>query len=273
MGKKVIISSFHSGSYFALTKLDYSPDVILSFDSHLDFGVGGVEFLNKFPKLKKKDGLKYTYTRNAVHLLMKKWFEGLSEFVIFHSEDAMKDTATISDILFKEKVGRGFRQYPIQKRIEQLKDVHKKVWGVQIVESPPTNLLEFTDFDGNVLIDIDIDYFSDMQTECYSYEITKSLINGGKSDDVLLLIEKIKPELITISEVKTSALGNESSKINFFLKRLEGMGYEIERFFVFNTDEEATKYLQLVNPANPISDLKNLQEGDVEKIMREFGVN
>src|SRR5437879_5144063 len=77
MTKKVLVSSFHSSVIDALRKQDYEPDLLLSFDSHLDVNMFGAlkdtwDAVRAFNK--NDNGLHFALTDPSIHMLARKWF-------------------------------------------------------------------------------------------------------------------------------------------------------------------------------------------------------
>jgi len=227
---KAVISSFHPCSYFFLK--DWHPNTVLSFDSHIDANLGGFRILETIERNKI---LECVLTRAATHFMMAKEF---SNVIVAIPEIALKFDASITDEMIRESLV-GFRKEGIEKTIVRKKEILKKLCGLKIIESPPKKPLEFSELlTEDCVIDIDIDYFTDMQSECYTRAVEQKNAELGKVEDVLKLIEKIKPEVITISEMKVSVLEDPNSKTRFFLKKLEDIEYKIEKNFVLNIEEE-----------------------------------
>jgi hypothetical protein len=85
----------------------------------------------------------------------------------------------------------------------------------------------------------DVDYFGDLQNECYIPRIgpQAKLYDFGNLERTSRLIRGSKPNIITFSEPKVSSLNDPNSKTNYLLNRLKSMGYMIETFFLYESDE------------------------------------
>lgn len=59
------------------------------------------------------------------------------------------------------------------------------------------------------------------------------------------LVRKCKPDTITISEAKVSAIRNPNSAFSRFASRLAALGYEIEEIEVFENDQAAQQLIDL----------------------------
>jgi len=132
-------------------------------------------------------------------------------------------------------------------RIEKVVECYQRLFGVLIHPSPPQRLAELLPrikYE-DVMFDIDVDYFHETQSECYTP--IQNVVEGelGHIAQMLHLIKKVKPPVVTISEATKAALDNPASAVNSFLMWLKRRGYSIEHRDVFDDDEEARKTLLL----------------------------
>jgi hypothetical protein len=144
----------------------------------------------------------------------------------------------------------------------------KRIHGIKIFESPPTNLLKLIKIVNKInytILDIDIDYISELQNECYTKMKGLSSNQLGSLDKVLNLIRKSKPQLITVSEVKASAIVNEKSNFSKLIKNLESIGYDVEYKLVYDDDEEPQKILNIYQKF-----VENIQEPLVNKYVPDI---
>ncbi len=130
--------------------------------------------------------------------------------------------------------------------------------------SPPKDPVAFSSLLSNdSVVDIDVDYFGDLQSECYIPRIgpQAKLHYFGNLERTLRLIRGTKPNIITFSESKVSSLNDPSSKTNYLLNRLKSMGYMIETFFLYESDEQAFEYL---NKLRQFESLVRQKEGRLD---------
>jgi hypothetical protein len=130
--------------------------------------------------------------------------------------------------------------------VEDYAEAVRVTLGLETYFSPPNDLLKLVDRArrSEMMLDLDIDYMSDMQKECYSplKDISPGQLNWSKK--VLRFVRKSKPELITLSEVKSSAIRNPESNFAKFALKLRSLGYQIEERGILD-DEEAQRLLDL----------------------------
>jgi len=119
--------------------------------------------------------------------------------------------------------------------------------GINIFLSPPKNLTKFFEknfLSEDFLFDIDIDYFSEFQGECFSPNRGIQRKDFGYLPRVLKLIRKYQPEILTISEMKNSALNDSKSRFSNFMKRIQELGYEVDYSNII--DEEDTEIVSKI---------------------------
>ena len=244
--KKVIISSFHSGSIYALYDRNYDFDCVVSFDSHVDDRVAGYR-QEVVDEISSNFSLQQAASRAAAHVMFRNTFENMKELLLvipkvcFESNEAWVNHDIQTKLSSAEPV-----RIDTQKQREML----KLVWKIDVVNSPPKDpLSEVKNFiqGKKALFDIDVDYFGVMQEECYTPMRGAQIHDLGNLERVIKLIKKAKPETITLSEATVLALEDNNSKINYLLDKLENMGYEKEEFFIFDDDENAKYYLKRID--------------------------
>jgi len=239
--KKVIVSSFHSGSILALHEKPYDFDCVVSFDSHVDTRLGGYreEVVNE---ISGNLPLQLVAGRAAAHVMFRNTFKNLNEFILVISKSCFEsDTAWINDGIGKRVTDSSFHGIDPQKEKEFL----KMMWKIDIVNCPPKDPLSIKNLvkGKNPLFDIDVDYFGEMQNECYTPMKGSQKYDLGNLERTIKLIKKTKPNIITLSEATVKALDNPNSKTNYLLEKLKDFGYDRENFFIFDDDEEAKYYL------------------------------
>ena len=110
--------------------------------------------------------------------------------------------------------------------------------------SPPSDLGGLRLIGARVAFDIDVDYMMETTNKCYDHAsfidipIHIGLPRGGSMDAVLSLAEKVKPFLITVSEVKQEYLKDLKSRTSRFPESLKELDYDIT-FGCLWSDREA----------------------------------
>lgn len=97
----------------------------------------------------------------------------------------------------------------------------------------------------STLLDLDVDYLYELQTECYTPLKNAQPGELGWIGRVLRLIRKVKPSLITVSEAKVAAIRDPKSNFAKFVNKLRGMEYNVEYTDIFANDEEAEELLRI----------------------------
>ena len=144
--------------------------------------------------------------------------------------------------------------YVYEFRLKSKKNEHdeyvnmtKDMFNIQLVTCPnkdPLAEIKKIGYDSIDVLDIDVDYFSAMQSECYT-PMKKTIPSDlGNLTRCLKIIKKVKPKTITLSEATIDALNNPNSNTNLLLKKLENLGYERENFFLFDDDKTAKENLK-----------------------------
>jgi len=254
--KEAIVSSFHSQVPFSLSKIDYDPDVIVSFDAHLDVYFGTKEILDLMPK-----DLRLAALRASSHTMLRRTFgelplllkaEGLSadlnpEMFLVTPEISL-DTH-IFETIESLQVAFISGSLPIEKfenPKQWFSDSLSKIWDVKLFTSPPKRLLDLINClrEADFLLDLDIDYLYEMQNECYTPLKKAKPSDLGKTEQILKFIRKTKPSIVTISESKVSAIQDSSSNFSMFVKRLKNLGYVVRHHKIFLNDEYAISLIK-----------------------------
>lgn len=242
--RKVLVSSFHSCSVHAME--DNDPETILSFDTHIDTNLGGM-----WQGLQKVAGsnwaLKYTLHRAAAHWIMTRLFP-LADIKIVVPQVGLETHAAVIENMIEERIKKGHISDEFQNGQGPISAVLKvlNLQGLDVVISPPRDPVDLADLvTDTTVMDIDVDYFGALQAECYTPLKGASPASLGHLERVLRLIRSTKPTMITLSECKTSCINDANSRTSYILWKLQNMGYTIEKFFVFNTDEEAFRILSV----------------------------
>lgn len=257
MEQTVIVNSFHSqvGETLAkfLNKNNIESDVVVCLDSHIDDHMGTKESAELMPKnvsLAAYRGSAHTWIRRATGELP--WIlkaENREDEIEWMAPMylVIPQTMINTHVAYHQNLITGSSSteiIPTPEFFQQKKtylDYSKEFMGFNIIGSPPKNLLNIvdnlrTDF---AILDIDVDYMHEMQNECYTPVNKAKPGDLGWMEQVIRLIKKTKPRLITISEAKVAAIKNPASNYSKFISRLNGMGYKVEYEQIFASDEEA----------------------------------
>ncbi|HXP48742.1 MAG TPA: hypothetical protein VN922_02245 [Bacteroidia bacterium] len=160
--KKVILSSFHSCSIDALECEGVESDRILSFDSHIDTNLLGVleEVLSI---IHDNRSLRYAFTDGGAHALMRKAFP-YTDIDIVTPRVCLEGNIALMQNRFPEI----FNFSTEIEAIREFLEYSQKAFNLNIKLSPPKDPVAFSPLlSSDSIIDIDVDYFGDLQNECY----------------------------------------------------------------------------------------------------------
>lgn len=259
LSKTVYVHTFHSQVPETLINLDIDPDVIFSFDTHLDLQIGIKEHLDAIPESYRTIALRvnaHTDIRRAfgeipffVSLEERDYLENCPLFLIVPQIGFETDIASLRQNVESTHEGGEFysslinvtkKTFNAQKKIR--KSFLKGMFDINIFESPPKNLGKFIDKINprhESIWDIDVDYISDFQDECYTPLKNAERTLLGNLNRVLKAIRKYSPEVITISEAKNSVINRSSSKFFKFIKKIKKLDYEVNyKNVIDKTDKE-----------------------------------
>lgn len=252
-----IIHSFHSQVYQTLAKLDDEPDVIVALDSHLDVYMGVKDVLDLMP-----EDVQLAAIRASAHTMIRRVLgdlpgflkaKGLSidqlpEMFLVVPQGSLNRYVFDQAQLLQEAILSGavptqeFRE-PTEAFLHYLSEV----LGIKVYTSPPKNLLKLANMlkvAEYALLDLDVDYLHELQTECYT-PIKAQPGELSWMERVLGLIRKTKPPLITISEAKVVAIRDPRSNFSKLMTKLSALGYKIKYAKIFASDEEAERPLKV----------------------------
>lgn len=235
---------------------DYGFDVMISFDSHIDDGLAGFRE-EVVTAIEDNLPMRYTTGRAATHVAFRTTFgDSLDEIYVISPQSCIETSAghifqkmqetmdKVEKPLFERQLAKSKEEF-IKQKLEFL----RLAWGIQVIPCPPKDpvsvVKEIMARATMPLLDIDVDYFADMQNECYTPMKGAEPYQLGHLERVLRLIRSVKPPIITVSEATVKALNNPESKTNHLLQKLENMGYERENFFIFESDEKANGLMKL----------------------------
>lgn len=247
-GKTAVCNTFHSQS------LDHlGGKTIISLDSHLDNRVILREYVEVLEDNLTGD-LVSAFERAYVHFLLSRRNE---TWVVIPKSGFSREVSSRNLILPVEVESKDvFRGVDLMNEYLGT-DLH-------LFRSPPKELGGVLEkVDGEVVIDVDVDYMDEFQDDCFTPEIFESksyslcpLCNkrfankravekhmsqehpddvgkNGSMGEVLGLIDASDADLVTISEVKSY----ESPPTREFMEGLEALGYEITRGQVLHESE------------------------------------
>jgi hypothetical protein len=259
MARRVIVHSFHSDVLKTLSNIDLDPDLILAFDSHLDVFFPVKSTVDMFP-----DWILSAATRATVHPLIRRAFGDFP--VLFKAEgrdlaDLPRMILVVPKVSFITHVSEGMEKIsdlvasgsisPDQLSDDPMETMAKflsEVLGIEPFVSPPKNLMKLVERGKAakcILLDVDVDYFHEMQTECYTPMRNAQPGQLGWATQAIRLIHKIRPQIITISEAKIAAVKDPNSSFSKMMNQLERIGYKVTYKTTFKNDEEAQQLMEI----------------------------
>lgn len=273
--KRVVLHSFHSQAADTIASDESSFDLVLCVDGHLDYFMSSAEQSQNFPdkivRLAADRASAHSFIRRATGdfppLLSKEDRMFLAPmYVVVPLQSAM---ASAEVLVRRMKAARKAAAWEAKETpLNLIQGLLKDTLGIGLYLSRPRQLKKFLtllrDAD-EPLMDIDIDYFHEFQSECYSPLVNAASSDLGSVESVLRLIRKTRPRLITVSEAKLSALRNPQSNVSALLNIVKRMGYVIEERLL-ESDKQAedaiatyAEYYKTVVETTSIS-LDNLME-------------
>ena len=214
---RVILDSVHSQVPETIAKLDRRFDIVVSLDSHLDVSLGGDDLL--YPR-----ELHVIAARTGAHTKIAEVTH--APVIVAIPEEMM--VAHASDI--ESKLPSDLRIPGSAESVASVVDFLYRERGISIFQSPPRSLLELVPkLKGRPwLLDIDVDYMQEMQDECYTRIVDAQPGVLQPIERVIEFVRSTRPEVITVSEAKLSAVRAEGSSISKLLKSFRNMGCQVE---------------------------------------------
>jgi len=214
-------------------------------DSHLDVSLGGDDRL--YPKelrtIARRTGA-HTALRHfngAVPLLEGEMLgDSLPRLVVVIPERML--AAHAMDI--ESQLPSALRIRDRQESISSCVDFLKGIMGIEVYQSPPNDLLNLVRIAKRTrawMLDIDVDYMQEMQSECYTRIFRPGPGVLQAMPNVVAFIKKAKPDTITISEARVSAIRNPKSAFSTFIADLKTIGYQIEERGIFASDAQVLR--------------------------------
>ena len=226
--------------------LDIEPDLIVAFDSHIDWFWGVKDIIESMPKqirLVAGRASAHTLIRRAVgDLPMVLMAEGLSVDLLPEMILVIPRISLHHHILeYSEWIG-------VKDPLKSFLGYLSKFVGIKVFTSPPKNVMKLKDMlreSEHSVLDLDVDYLQELQTECYTPIEHAQPGQLGMVPQMLRFIRKTKPEIITMSEAKVTAMREPKSNFSRFIGHLKNMGYKISRKTIFDNDEEAERLIKI----------------------------
>jgi len=243
--RTVIINSIHSDSVRFIR--DAKPGIVISFDAHPDLGHwSNPEVVDSIFKLEIPQRIKSALLRTSIQVSLR--------VVLPESEiiSVVPEACVITDFnwnIFLRSFSGNKSEVEFTKS-RAIFEWKKKLNNLSIIGhlSPPNTLgLLLERIKGKtVVIDIDADYLFELTQECHTpagfsdlpvpvYGMPQD--NLGSEKSILGFIAKVKPELITLSEITSKALGSAYSNSNRFILSLENSNYSICKGIIYKDGE------------------------------------
>lgn len=245
MERKVILNSFHSSSANYIE--EYHPEIIVSFDSHLDLFLGiGKKSLQVIDELPKEwaDCL----TRRCFHffirprILESKVFIVIPEMCLLAGLGELLQSGILDIPKATELFGGKNGEIEVEEVVRRQAEIFEEFFGMATYTSPPLRLGELANKVGgeSLALDVDADYIREFQNSCYTPaphfpEGPEVPLNTMR--EVLKFVERTEPRLITFSEARAGIRDT-------LLAKLRRLGYEVEEGLLV-ADEKAVKMVKL----------------------------
>lgn len=132
----------------------------------------------------------------------------------------------------------------------------KKVWHEKILKTklffcPPRNIKHLFKKvrKHETAVDIDVDYMTEFQETCYT-KAPRVELQGvditslGSINTITKAIQRIRPRIITISEIELSHIESSGPPIENLFKWLESKGFQIEIGELVENDDQAIQAIE-----------------------------
>jgi hypothetical protein len=267
---RAIVHSIHSQVPPTIRALDRRPDLILSLDSHLDVSLGGD--YSVYP-----EELRVIAQRTSVHSDLRQVSGGVASLAASHRgrQGESRVMVAIPELMLvkhAEDVEQGLPphlRFPdAGQSLSSVVEFLRSAIGIEVYQSPPKNLMSLIpNLKGrNWLLDVDVDYMREMQEECYT-QIRGTATGVLQSmSNVIRFIEATKPETVTLSEAKVSAIRSRASTFSSFMDRLRNLGYRVEESGVYANDLEVERGISVCEEFY-LETSRRLMENHMEAMM------
>jgi hypothetical protein len=269
---RAIIHSIHSQVPRTIRELDHTLNAIISLDSHLDVSLGGDDRI--YPR-----ELRMIARRTGAHTEFRR---------ILGARPASKGSLLVAipermlskhAMDMESNLPRLLRVHDPGESLTSVVNFMENERGIEVFQSPPKSLLKLVSFVGRAepwILDIDVDYMHEMQRECYTRIINPEPDVLQSMARVVEFVRRSKPEVITLSEAKLSAIRNRESKFSTFVGRLQTLGYEIEEGDVVSSDADVLRgisvckeFYRSVSKSLMLVHMDEMVKGEFESFRRE----
>jgi len=267
---RAIIHSVHSQTPQTIAQLGEGLELVVSLDSHLDvFGEGDTSL---YP-----EGLRIVAGRTAAHNMIPHARGGSTgpQLVVAIPERML--AAHVSDV--ESQLPPSLRTTDRTSAVRSTVDYLKTAMGIEVYQTPPKSLLDLigrTKRSRSWVLDVDVDFIHEMQGESYTRILDPEPGVLPTLSQVVDFIDKARPETITISEAKVSAIKDAGSSFSNFIARLRGVGYEVEERGIFASDDEVIRgisvcreFYQEVSRGLMADHMDEMIEGNVQRFQDE----
>ncbi len=271
---RAIIHSIHSQVPGTVASLGRRFDTIVSMDSHLDVSLGGDDSI--YPR-----DLRIIVGRTGAHSALRHISGGLSALKDRKLKDGPELIIAVPEAMLarhvmdvESKLPRALRVSDQEESISSSVRFLAETMGIEVYPSPPRSLqglVRRMEKAGSWLLDVDVDYMHEMQKECYTRIINPAPGVLQSMSRVVGFIGKSRPETITISEAKVSAIRDPKSNFSTFIGELKALGYEIEERGIFASDAEVVRaisvckeFYRTVSRRLMLDHMDSMMRGDME---------
>jgi hypothetical protein len=245
---RAIIHSIHSQVPQTVAGLGGRFEVIVSMDSHLDVSLGGDDAV--YPQ-----ELRIIVARTAAHSALRNITGGVASLeaperpkigpgVIAVVPEAMLARHAID---VESNLPSSLRLHDQRESIDSTTAFLADTMGIEVYASPPKPLqgLVARVKGREWLLDIDVDYMQEMQSECYTRIINPAPGVLQPMSSVVSYVKNSVPDTITVSEAKVAAIRNPRSAFTRFIGELRDLGYRIEERGIYADDAEVVRGIKV----------------------------
>jgi hypothetical protein len=269
---RAIIHSIHSQVPRTIAKLGQQFDAIVSLDSHLDVSLGEDDRL--YPK-----ELRMIARRTGAHTEIRQICGARppSKTIVLVAIPERMLSRHAVDI--EANLPRSLRVPDEDESIASIVDFLGKKRGIEIFRSPPESLLSLIPRLRRArswLLDVDVDYMQEMQKECYTRIINPEPGVLQSMAHVVDFVRRSRPETITLSEAKVSAIRDEKSAFSTFVAKLKAIGYSVEVGDMASSDAQVLKgisvckeFYRTVSKTLMLGHMDEMMKGEFEDFRQE----
>lgn len=225
--------------------IDEEPKSIISFDSHLYiYFSGGPKFLTELLNIPFPLG--EAFLRTNVHAILKRALRDVPLFLVVpetcfinHAHSMVENAKKISGA-----------EMTFQSYLDYADHYIRKMLGIRLFLSPPKNIKYLYEDVSKHSTVVDVDYMQEFQNVCYSKapqlmldsdEVTRL----GTLNEVIKTINKVRPQLVLISEVRLDQITDLKPPLKQLVEFLRNQGYLIEKGELVDSDKTAFQSIKL----------------------------